>query len=60
MAITAYNKVVELEPKQVKAFFFRAGADDAMGFLNEAVLDYKNSVAIDENQPKVYNSIGAC
>lgn len=59
-AITAYDKVIKLEPKHIEAFFFRGGAHDAMGFLNEAILDYMNSITINENQPKVYNSMGVC
>lgn len=59
-AIVDYDKVIELNPKHAEAFFFRGGAHDAMGFLNDALLDYLNSTAIDENQPKVYNSIGVC
>lgn len=59
-AIADYDKVIKLNPEHAEAFFFRGGAHDAMGFLNEALLDYMNSTAIDENQPEVYNSIGVC
>ncbi|QHI36847.1 Lipoprotein NlpI [Kordia antarctica] len=60
VAIADYDKVIELNPKHAEAFFFRGGAHDAMGFIDEALADYLNSTAIDENQPKVYNSIGVC
>ena len=60
VAISDYNKVIELNPKHAEAFFFRGGTHDAMGFINEAILDYMNSISLDENQPEVYNSIGVC
>ena len=59
-AIANYSKVIELHPKHAEAFFFRGGAHDAMGFLNDALADYKQSISINVNQPEVYNSMGVC
>lgn len=59
-AIANYNKVVELQPKHAEAFFFRGGAHDAMGFLDEALRDYMNSIEINPKQAEVYNSMGVC
>ncbi|WP_046756206.1 tetratricopeptide repeat protein [Kordia jejudonensis] len=59
-AIANYTKVISLNPTHAEAFFFRGGAHDAMQFIDEALKDYQNSIDIDENQPKVYNSMGVC
>ncbi len=59
-AIADYSKVIELQPTHDKAFFYRGGAHDAMGFIDDALKDYEKSVAIDEKQSEVYNSMGVC
>ncbi len=59
-AIANYNKVIELQPKYAEAFFFRGGAHDAMGFLDEALRDYTNAIQINPKQAEVYNSMGVC
>ncbi|WP_298510330.1 hypothetical protein [uncultured Kordia sp.] len=59
-AIANYSKVIELDLKHAKAFFFRGGAHDAMGFIEDALVDYQQSIAIEVNQPEVYNSMGVC
>lgn len=59
-AIANYNKVIELQPKYAEALFFRGGAHDAMGFLDEALRDYMSSIELKPKQVEVYNSIGVC
>lgn len=59
-AVANYTKVISKEPKNVKAYLFRGGAHDAMGFLDAAILDYKYAISINNNQPEAYNSLGVC
>lgn len=59
-AIASYTKVIELNPTHATAFFFRGGAHDTMGFLDEALKEYSKAITLNKNQPKVYNSMGVC
>ncbi|WP_420574945.1 tetratricopeptide repeat protein [Kordia sp.] len=59
-AVANYTKVITLNPKHAQAFFYRGGAHDAIGFLDEAMVDYIAAIKIEENQPEVYNSLGVC
>lgn len=56
-AVTDYSKVLELDQTDAEALFYRGGAHSTIGFLAQAIEDYKASLLIDDNQPKVYNSL---
>ena len=56
-AISDYSKVLELDSINTQALFFRGGAHSNMGFLNSAKEDYEAAIYIDDNQPKVHNSL---
>ena len=59
-AVADYTKVLALNPKHAEACFMRGGAHSEMGFIDQAIEDYEASLVIDDQQPKVYNSLAVC
>ena len=52
------NKLLQIDPSNIDAYWFRAYAKVELGLYEDGINDYKKSIALGDKDPMTYNNIG--
>lgn len=57
-ALVAFNKAIELDPKNAKAYYNRGNACGKLGNYSQAIKDYNKAIELDPKYAAAYNNRG--
>ena len=52
------NKLLQIDPSNIDAYWYRAYAKVELGLYEDGINDYKKSIALGDKDPMTYNNIG--